>query len=197
MWGRAIPANGIDQGVIISIHAPVWGRAVGLPHQFFASSFQFTPPCGGGLTGDCAVRLMRLFQFTPPCGGGRESKAVLRGLELISIHAPVWGRAESSTWRSTRCLLFQFTPTCGGGPVQLALHSHSSRNFNSRPRVGAGYRRVDGRQHADHTSIHAPVWGRARSVYAQTGTIQFQFTPPCGGGQQICINAKCCLCAKW
>ena len=47
-------------------------------------------------------------------------------------------------------------------------------------------------------SIHAPVWGRAQGNAVRVYTVTvFQFTPPCGGGQQICINAKCCLCAKW
>ena len=35
---------------IISIHAPVWGRALRwMLHGLAIATFQFTPPCGGGL----------------------------------------------------------------------------------------------------------------------------------------------------
>ena len=122
---------------LISIHAPVWGRAVGLPHQFFASSFQFTPPCGGGRIFQISFAIFThfnsrprvgagsagfssyvrctLFQFTPPCGGGLPCLRLLATSASISIHAPVWGRAREVGFK-----LLYFG------------------DFNSRPRVGAG-----------------------------------------------------------
>ena len=79
--------------VDISIHAPVWGRA---------------------LLEENVREIGTLFQFTPPCGGGLQKEKSSHWWIEISIHAPVWGRGYLLMWFDTD-KEFQFTPPCGGG----------------------------------------------------------------------------------
>ena len=96
---------------------------------------------------------------------------------------------------------FQFTPP-RGGDVMVYQMPVPSRNFNSRPRVGATDVGILFQRTAD-ISIHAPAWGRRSCGFplrcAQTISIHapawgrriynttkgekkiFQFTPPRGG----------------
>ena len=129
-------------------------------------SFQFTPPCGGGLQPRDIERILSLFQFTPPCGG-EPIQVTINGTDLK----------------------FQFTPPCGGGPA-LPFLPIIEKDFNSRPRVGAGARRRGMDIWAYTISIHAPVWGRAEPKVVSAEDFVFQFTPPCGGGLRLytCLN---------
>ena len=161
--GLAAGTNGLGKpadSVHISIHAPVWGRALAYygtdisPNQFqftppyggglgmdvestSQSTFQFTPPCGGGPQKLPTHLIWQPFQFTPPCGGGPVIISVWNAI-TISIHAPVWGRGGGDA---------------GGDP-------RSARHFNSRPRMGAGGHFSGRLCRAAAISIHAPVWGR-------------------------------------
>ena len=134
---------------LISIHAPVWGRADGSgSSQWYDGKFQFTPPCGGGPAQHPPSPAPEyIFQFTPPCGGGPRLNRPAALWPDISIHAPVWGRAGqnksrrdcSSNFNSRPRVgaaalmlkwdddspVFQFTPPCGGGHTRL---SHWSKH---------------------------------------------------------------------
>ena len=56
---------------------------------------------------------------------------------------------------------FQFTPPCGGGGVHHPRVNRYEADFNSRPRVGAGFGPFPVTHCINSISIHAPVWGRA------------------------------------
>ena len=132
---------------VISIHAPVWGRAAAHKRSAKREIFQFTPPCGGGLARAAVDAVGHDFNSRPRVGAGRERYIIGQGVAVISIHAPVWGRA--------------YTPNLENPPVA---------DFNSRPRVGAGrwerLQSVVRRQ----ISIHAPVWGRAGAASTVPGS---------------------------
>ena len=94
VWGRAGIYAAMVSSDAISIHAPVWGRA------FFSSGL--------------SIHSLRISIHAPVWG--RAVRVSCRCLQFfISIHAPVWGRA---------------------GATEPA--GNAGRHFNSRPRVGAG-----------------------------------------------------------
>ena len=103
---------------LISIHAPVWGRA----------------KCNRELVSNLLV-----FQFTPPCGGEPGLAAGTKRDDSISIHAPVWGRAQTAWANLQIAFIFQFTPPYGGGRLPTMALTSALTNFNSRPRMGAGW----------------------------------------------------------
>ena len=156
--GRRPPASVFC--IFISIHAPVWGRAYFPNLLCNFHTFQFTPPCGGGLGG---------FQL-------------IRPLHSISIHAPVWGRATLFEVVGYIRKYFNSRPRVGAGPrgrLQAALF----RRFQFTPPCGGGPIGGIYTVLAQMISIHAPVWGRAGSASKMPLGIVFQFTPPCGGGR--------------
>ena len=115
VWGRAFPAELVQECDGISIHAPVWGRAEArLTGEGTRSYFNSRPRVGAGLV-------------APVVGGS----------EAISIHAPVWGRGKRLTYSTSSVSSFQFTPPCGGGRPPCQYH-RPPIYFNSRPRVGGG-----------------------------------------------------------
>ena len=121
---------------------------------------------------------------------------------LISILAPAWGASYGALGHTVGVIPFQFSPPRGGRPI-AALHKSQKCQFQfSPPRGGrllfavsidlslisilapawgASVAAPAAFQLAD-ISILAPAWGASwREVYAATGTIQFQFSPPRGG----------------
>ena len=57
---------------IISIHAPVWGRASASVLAYHRKRFQFTPPCGGGRTSSRNGHMgVHNFNSRPRVGAGR------------------------------------------------------------------------------------------------------------------------------
>ena len=135
------PEHGDDerQQQAISIHAPVWGRALS---SALASdiiiTFQFTPPCGGGVDRYNTLSNNLQFQFTPPCGGGSPVSSVI----------------------VTPSSVFQFTPPCGGGPSTVSVCASMMVSFQFTPPCGGGRGDLAAVQRR-LISIHAPVWGRA------------------------------------
>ena len=126
---------------VISIHAPVWGRAVPpLAPCRCTYYFNSRPRVGAGVRGSAQPRKAhKNFNSRPRVGAspniaprrmltidisihapvwGRAQAAALVYLGVgISIHAPVWGRATRPAGSRPRPGQFQFTPPCGGGPV--------------------------------------------------------------------------------
>ena len=98
--------------IVISIHAPVWGRP--LEQQFPLVQQHFNPRPRMGATQDGCRRDWDGF---------------------ISIHAPVWGRLALSVSRFAPSK-FQSTPPYGGDHIPVR-HISSCLDFNPRPRMGA------------------------------------------------------------
>ena len=128
------------------------------------------------------VSNLLVFQFTPPCGGEPGLAAGTKRDDSISIHAPVWGRAQTAWANLQIAFIFQFTPPYGGGRLPTMALTSALTNFNSRPRMGAGWVWMSSPRPKAHfnsrprmgagghfsgrlcraaaISIHAPVWGR-------------------------------------
>ena len=139
----------------ISIHAPLRGRPVLYP--FFRPCENFNPrPLAGATCPLSCYPNGSGFQSTPPCGGDKR---------FISAAANVTN----------------FNPRpLAGATNHFVLTDVMSCYFNPRPLAGATplvklpfFRFV--------ISIHAPLRGRPRSIFAGTFLNPFQSTPPCGG----------------
>ena len=189
---------------MISIHAPVWGRAkksrrgcCSITHfnsrprvgagasvtntLLTNENFNSRPRVGAGIATSCPARPLGTFQFTPPCGGG----------PLVCLFGFVHHMYD-----------FNSRPRVGAGPAPY-WSRFAGRNFNSRPRVGAGPGALHAHRSLIMISIHAPVWGRAKKAISQrepvtyfnsrprvgrawlavwyNGARTFQFTPPVWG----------------
>ena len=116
----------------------------------------------------------------------------------------MWGRAQLPEGGTNGQILFQFTPPCGGGRVESRRRPAQTADFNSRPRVGAGFPRHHfyppyqhfnsrprvGAGEGERQCLIAGLYFNSRprvGAGRMTGSIlfsaiPFQFTPPCGGG---------------
>ena len=169
----------------ISIHAPAWG-ATRSPRFFPPTQVYFNsrPRVGGDADEGSGRRKRAYFNSRPRVGGDGVDQELLMLTAHISIHAPAWG--ATCAWRRflAMSLRFQFTPP-RGGRRRFQTPLHSTKNFNSRPRVG-GDAAAFGGWGAGMTFQFTPPRGGA-TMHAIDDVIlgAFQFTPPRGGGDIV------------
>ena len=80
----------------------------------------------------------------------------------ISIHAPVWGRAYTPNLENPPVADFNSRPRVGAGQTAWA-NLQIAFIFQFTPPCGGGLDEVLAQTMAEVISIHAPVWGRART----------------------------------
>ena len=166
------------RGLIVSTHAPVWGRLRSHLPVTGAAKFQLTPPYGGDFPCRKSFTTRQRFQLTPPYGGDLQA-STFATWRLVSTHAPVWGRRRRKR-RGWKKLPFQLTPPYGGDHAILRSRS-LILPFQLTPPYGgddAGYSIV---RVPRTVSTHAPVWGRRGALTPTGAAIVFQLTPPYGG----------------
>ncbi len=119
VWGATYP-EGLGQATVdVSIHAPVWGATR------IGKIFQFTV----------------VFQSTRPYGARRSKFSIRTPENYVSIHAPVWGATLSQKAKYLGLVLFQ-----------------STRPYGARLKPDYIF------DEYWHVSIHAPVWGATYSI---------------------------------
>lgn len=164
-----------------------------------------------------AVKAQRsgALSYCSACLGGEPERA---GRQL---HGASHTRKSSADFRAKACLFFichirpcpfsaQRRPPTHSGGRRCILIFGSMQEGRRKRTVCSGSSAISipapvgGRSILPHLagtkhfqiSIHAPVWGATEAMPASGMRRAFQFTPPCGGRQQIYTKINCCKYAK-
>ena len=166
---------------MISIHAPLAGRDLGLP-EGWAAQRNFNPraPCGARRGGDAKTILPESISIHAPLAG-RDQIRIIRGFGLnISIHAPLAGRDASYKFLCHGPTHFNPRAPCGARPGPAPLDC-LVRHFNPRAPCGARLPSAAYCWAGQSISIHAPLAGRDGVLRISTArSIYFNPRAPCG-----------------
>ena len=129
-------AVGLAAGLIISTHAPAWGRPV------------------NPLDVNCAE-----YFYSRPHVGGDAYPLETYGISTISTHAPAWGATIQKRFHVI-IILFISTPAPVWGATPFYLKPRPAEaDFYSRPRVGGDQGIESDSADKRAISTHAPAWG--------------------------------------